>query len=64
MASRCWSTMSCWLAVKSTSARRPSAYAFWVISERRTSGWWVIVTRGAALSVDWVRSAPWTRCLA
>ena len=26
------------IAVKRYSARRPSAYAFWVISERRTSG--------------------------
>ena len=27
----------------------PSAYAFCVISERRTSGWWVMVTRGRGL---------------
>ena len=42
----------------------PSANDFWVISDRRTSGWWVIVTRGAVLSEVWVRSAPWTRVLA
>ena len=42
----------------------PSAYDFCSISMRRTSGWWVIVTRGAALSSIWVRSAPWTRPLA
>ena len=47
-----------------TSARSASAYDFCVSSERRTSGWWVIVTRGAVLSADWVRSAPWTRVLA
>ena len=41
-----------------------SANDFWIISERRTSGWWVIVTRGAVLSAAWVRSAPWTRSLA
>jgi hypothetical protein len=52
------------VAVNSTSARRPSAYAFCSISERRTSGWWMMLTRGADLSVIWVRSAPWTRSLA
>ncbi len=41
-----------------------SANDFCTISERRTSGWWVIVTRGAVLSADWVRSAPCTRSLA
>ena len=51
------------LAVYRYSARMPSAYAFWIISERRTSGWWVIVTRGASLEVA-VRSAPWTRVFA
>ncbi len=42
----------------------PSAYAFCVISERRTSGWCVMVTRGAALSVICARSAPCTRVFA
>ena len=58
-----WSTVSCWLAVNSTSARRPSAYAFCSISERRTSGWWVMVTRGASFA-GVVMSAPCTRSLA
>ena len=39
-------------------------YAFCVMSERRTSGCWVIATRGADLSVARVRSAPWTRSFA
>ncbi len=42
----------------------PSAYAFWVSSERRTSGWWVMVTRGAVLSMNCEMSAPCTRSLA
>ena len=42
----------------------PSAYDFCIISDRRTSGWWVMVTRGAALSVILVRSGPCTRVLA
>ncbi len=42
----------------------PSAYAFCVVRLRRTSGWWVIVTRGAVLSVICVMSAPCTRSLA
>ena len=33
------------------------------ISDRLTSGWWVMVTRGASLVVA-VRSAPWTRVFA
>ena len=42
----------------------PSAYAFCSISMRRMLGRCTIVTRGAALSVSLVRSAPWTRLLA
>ena len=46
------------------SARMPSAYDFCSMRLRRTSGWCVIVTRGAVLSVIWVRSAPCTRVFA
>ena len=42
----------------------PSAYAFWSMSIRRTSGWCRIVTRGAVLSAIRVRSADWTRVFA
>ena len=63
-----WASATCtasWkVAVYRTSARMPSAYAFCSISSLRTSGWWMIVTRGAVLSVIWVRSAPCTRVLA
>lgn len=63
MASLTW--MSSWIAaVCSTRARMPSAYAFCVISERRTSGWCVMVTLGAVLSMKFARSGPWTRSLA
>ncbi len=37
---------------------------FCTIRERRTSGWCVIVTRGAVLSAAWLRSEPCTRVLA
>lgn len=42
----------------------PSAYAFCVMSERRTSGWCVMVTLGAVLSMKLARSGPCTRSLA
>jgi len=60
-----WIWSASWTdAAYSTKARMPSAYAFCIISIRRTSGWWVMVTRGAVLSAIWARSAPWTRVLA
>src|SRR5690625_7625571 len=55
---------SCHVAAYSIRERRPSAYDFCVIRVRRTSGWFVIVTRGAVLSDAWVRSGPCTRSLA
>ena len=42
---------------------QPSAWDFWTISMRRTSGWRMISTRGAVLSSARVRSADCTLSL-
>ncbi len=52
------------VAVWSIRARMPSAYAFCPSSERRTSGWRVIATRGESLSAKAARSGPCTLDLA